>query len=415
MATVRPFHGIRPHAHNAAQTVIRPYDAYSAAELRHILTTNPQSFLHVIKPEHGQPKQSPPNSPTLFAKSKTQFTQFVQSDVLTVESTPAFYIYTQCSGANSFTGFMACATVADYDSGVIRIHEKTIASREKLLKEYLNVCDINAEPVCFTYPRNERIGALTEAAKQHSPLLDFVHDDGKRHQLWCISNPQDVSLFAAEFAQLPHIYIADGHHRSASSVLLAHDRRASAAPNLPHAQPYDYFLGIFFPDDELQIFEYNRVVKYLGAHDSASLLHALRTDFDISIHHSDAVNPTETGTFGMYMAKTWYRLQFRHPRPADVVDALDVSILSDRLLAPILGITDLRNDDRIGFVPGIKGTQALQSLVDSGKYDLAFSLFPVTGKEFYAISDQGKTMPPKSTYVVPKLLNGLVIYSLGHG
>jgi len=415
MATVRPFHGIRPHPHNAAQAVSRPYDAYTAAEIRHILTTEPRSFLHVIKPEHGQPEQSPPNSPTLFAKSKARFMQFVQSDVLTVESTPAFYIYTQHSGSNSFTGFMACASVADYDSGVIRIHEKTIASREKLLKEYLNVCDINAEPVCFTYPRNQRIGELTEAAKQQPPLLDFVHDDGKRHQLWRITDFQDVTVFAAEFAQLPHIYIADGHHRSASSVLLAHDRRASAAADLPPTQPYDYFLGIFFPDDELKIFEYNRVVKNLGAHDGASLLNALREDFDISVHHNDPVHPDRPGTFGMYLDRTWYRLQFRHPRPTDVVDALDVSILSDRLLAPILGITDLRNDDRIGFVPGIKGTQTLQSLVDSGKYDLAFSLFPVTGKEFYAISDQGKTMPPKSTYVVPKLLNGLVIYSLGHG
>jgi uncharacterized protein (DUF1015 family) len=413
MTKVRPFRGVRPHQHNAADVVSRPYDAYSANELREILDNDEQSFLHVIKPEHGQAEQSPVNSPTLFAKSKNRFLKFVEEDVLTMELSPSFYVYTQHVGEQTFTGFIACAAVEDYDSGVIRIHEQTIASREKLLKEYLNVCDINAEPVCFTYPRSESIQTITNAVKQTTPLLDFFHDDGKRHQLWCVSDIEIIQQFEDHFAKLEHIYIADGHHRTASSVLLAHERWKQASANRSADASHNYFLGIFFPDDQLRIFEFNRVVRNIG-HDSTSFISALQNDFEVVNNGQLSVKPDRPGCFGLYMGSCWYKLTYRHPPCNDVVGALDVSILSDHILGPILGINDLRNDDRIGFVPGIKGSNELERLVNSGKYQMAFSLFPVTGEAFYAISDQGRTMPPKSTYVVPKLLNGLVIYSLSH-
>lgn len=414
MAKLRPFRGVRPHPHNAALAVSRPYDSYPAKEVRSILDTNPHSFLQIIKPEHGQRQKSPPNSPVLFEKSKQRFLDHLHDDILTLDAEPGIYVYTQHIGKMSYTGIIGCASVEDYDSGVIRIHEQTIASRERLLKDYLSVCDINAEPVCFTYPRNGSIELLTEMVRQDAPLLEFTTDDGQLHQLWRVNDPEWVAKFREKFALLPHIYIADGHHRSASSVLLAHERWVQHGNPGPDA-PHNWFLGIFLPDDQLKIFEYNRVVKGLGEHGVASLLEALEKDFRVMASDRHAISPQQPGDFGMYIAGSWYKLQFRGRRNSEVVAALDVSILSDRILGPLLGISDLRNDSRIGFIPGTKGIQALEQAVNSGKYDIAFSLFPVTGKQFYTISDEGKMMPPKSTYVVPKLLNGLVIYSLGHG
>lgn len=415
MAKVRPFFGIHPHAANAANVVIRPFDSYSNRELTEILNANACSFLHVIKPEHGESKKSPSNSPALFQKSKNKFNELLTNDTLRADSKPSFYVYTQHFGNINFTGIIGCASVQDYDSGVIRIHEQTIASRERLLKEYLSVCDINAEPVCFTYPRTGSLELLTEIVKQNPPMLDFAHGDGKRHQLWPVNDPHWVNKFIEKFALLPHVYIADGHHRSASSVLLAHDKWKESSGNTSLESPFNYFLGIFFPDDQLKIFEFNRVVKNLGIHGVTSFLEALSINFVVHPRDRHPISPDEPGLFGMYLAGKWYKLRYKHQKSSEVVKALDVSILSDKILRPILGITDLRNDTRIGFVPGTLGTSALEKLVNTGKYDLAFSLFPVSGEEFYAISDQGKTMPPKSTYVVPKLLNGLVVYSLSHG
>jgi uncharacterized protein (DUF1015 family) len=415
MARIRPFKGVRPHPHNAAKAVSLPFEAYSSKEVRETLSNVPESFLHVIKPEHGQERKSAPNSPELFAKSKARFLEMVSKDVLTIDREPSIYVYTHHFGNLNFTGIIACASVHDYDSGAILIHEQTIAAREKLLKEYLNVCDINAEPVCFTYPRTGGIELLTEIVKQDVPLLDFGLDNGTRHQLWRVSDPKWTDKFIEKFGLLEHVYIADGHHRSASSVLLAHDRWVKAGGDHDPEAPHNFFLGIFFPDDQLKIYEFNRVVKGLGEHGVSSFIEALEEDFKATEGERHAISPQEPGTFGMYLAGRWYRLKYRHPKGHEVVKALDVSILSDRILAPLLGITDLRSDDRIGFIPGTKGILELERAVNSGKWDIAFTLYPVSGQEFYAISDQGKTMPPKSTYVVPKLLNGLVIYSLGHG
>ena len=351
------------------------------------------------------------NSAELFNQSKQVLDMLFSKGVFEQDDEPSFYVYTQHSGRMSFTGILGCASVEDYDAGVIRIHEQTIASREAILRDYLDVVEVNAEPVCFTYPRNGSLELLTEIVKQNPPLLDFEDDIEKRHQLWKVDDQQWTAKFAEKFGLLEHIYIADGHHRSASSVLLAHDRWVKA-DKVDGTEPWNHFLGIFFPDDQLKIYEFNRVVKNLGDKGVAQFLEELAEDFEVYFKEQIPIKPEQPGHFGMCLGDHWYKLVYKHRRSTEVVASLDVSILSDKILKPLLGITDLRNDNRISFVPGTKGPQELERLVDSGKFSLAFSLFPVSGKEFYAISDQGKTMPPKSTYVVPKLLSGLVMYSL---
>jgi uncharacterized protein (DUF1015 family) len=411
MAKVHPFRGIHPRPDNAAKVVSRSYDSYSKKEVKNILNSNQESFLNVIRPELLTGEKYPANSPELFQQSKQVLDMLFSQGVFEQDDEPSFYIYTQHIGRMSFTGILGCASVEDYDKGVIRIHEQTIASREAVLRDYLDVVEVNAEPVCFTYPRNGSLELLTEIVKQNPPLLDFEDDIEKRHQLWKVDDEQWTAKFAEKFGLLEHIYIADGHHRSASSVLLAHDRWVKA-DKVDGTEPWNQFLGIFFPDDQLKIYEFNRVVKNLGDKGVAQFLEELSEDFEVYFKEQIPIKPEQPGHFGMCLGDHWYKLVYKHRRSTEVVASLDVSILSDKILKPLLGITDLRNDNRISFVPGTKGPQELERLVDSGKFNLAFSLFPVSGKEFYAISDQGITMPPKSTYVVPKLLSGLVIYSL---
>ncbi|MFM1876007.1 MAG: hypothetical protein RL266_1744 [Bacteroidota bacterium] len=367
--------------------------------------------MHVIKPEVKLGKRCAANSQELFAQSRHVFEQLFEQGTFLQDPTPCYYVYTQHYGKQNFTGILGCASVEDYDSGVIRIHEQTIASREGVLRDYLDVVEINAEPVCFTYPRSGSLELLTEIIKQNPPMLEFEDDEGKRHQLWKVDDPEWTAKFTEKFGLLEHVYIADGHHRSASSVLLAHDRWVNAK-GVTGNEPWNYFLGIYFPDDQLKIFEFNRIVKDLGNKGISQFLEELSYDFEIHFKEQIPIKPEQPGQFGMCLAGNWYKLVYRHRKSTEVVASLDVSILSDRILGPLLGIRDLRKDDRISFVPGTKGLIELERLVNTGKYDVAFSLYPVRGEDFYAISDQGKTMPPKSTYIVPKLMSGLVVYSL---
>lgn len=413
MTRIRPFKGILPKPTNADRVVSQPYDQYSAARVDEILRDNKESFLNVIRPE-DEGEHFLPNSPALFAKSKKRFEDLVADNVLLVDEKPSIYVYTQHIGKNSFTGLIACASVEDYDNGTIKIHEQTIAHREQILRDYLEVCDINAEPVCFTYPRQGSLELLTEIIRQDPPYLDFKTEDGKRHEIWRISDEKWLAKFQEKFNLLENVYIADGHHRSASSALLAHDHWA-AGEKITGEEPYNFFLGMFFPDDQLKIYEFNRVVTDLGDLGVGEFLEYLERDFDVEKKDDIGIKPKYQGHFGMYLMGTWYRLTFKGRRSSESVKALDVSILSDHILTPLLGIEDLRTDPRIGFVPGYAGLIALENKVDRGDYDIAFSLYPVSGEEFYTISDQGKTMPPKSTYIVPKLLNGLTIYSLSRG
>lgn len=411
MADIRPFFGVRPRPDNAQRVVSLPFDAYTKNEVEAELNTNPDSFLHVIKPEHGQPLQSAPNSIGLFQKSKAQFEKMVSQGTLFTDTEPSFYLYTQHTPAGTHTGLLACATAADYDSGRIRIHEQTIANREKLLSEYLSVCDINAEAVCLTYPHHQGIAQLMDEVRATTPLFSFSTSDGRSHELWRITQTEP---FSQAFAQIPYLYIADGHHRSASSVRLFHDMAARGieGKNLEH---YGKFLCLLVPDDQLKIYEFNRVVRDLNQLSELQLIDKLRTGFDLEHVHQNPVTPNQLGEIGMYLQSGWYKLTFKGQRGNGPVDQLDVTLLANHILTPILGITDMRRDKRLGFVPGNVGHKGLEEMVKTGQFAAAFALHPVSREQFYTIADQGLTMPPKSTYIVPKLLNGLVIYSIARG
>ncbi len=413
MAIIKPFKGITATSENVAQVVTRPYDFYSKEQRSVILDENPSSFLHVIVPEHRSDIKSEPNSPDLFRKSKSRFDTFLYKKILVQDSAESLYVYTQVIKGISHTGIIGCASVEDYKNNVIRKHEHTITEREETLKNYLRVCDINAEPVCMTYRPSKAIADLTADITTRKPDFNFITADSIRHKLWKIKDVKEVEKITAAFAAIPSIYIADGHHRCSSSALLAEEMKSENS-NHTGEEAYNFFMAIYFPDNELQICEFNRVVKDLNGLSAERFTEKLSENFKVKITGSDVAKPTEAKHFGMYLEQTWYALELRDKtlNEDNPVKSLDVSILTDLILTPVLGIADQRTDKRIGFVSGTKGVEELVRKVDSGAWKVAFTLYPVQGEQFYNIADGGYFMPPKSTYIEPKLRSGLVVYDL---
>lgn len=413
MAVIKPFRGITPTSEDVSKVVTRPFDFYSREQREIILNENPISFLHIIVPEHNSDIKSEPNSAELFRKSKARFETFLDNNILVQDNDESLYIYTQIINEKSYTGIIGCAAVEDYNNNVIRKHEHTITEREEILKNYLRVCDINAEPVCITYRPSAELAALTNELTEQEPDFNFITADSIRHKLWKISDTEKVNKITNTFAAIKNIYIADGHHRCASSALLAEEMKNG---NSQHTgkEPYNYFMAIYFPDDELQICEFNRVVKDLNGLSKEDFLNNLSDNFIVQYNADVPVAPVKPHDFGMYIEGNWYLLSVKnealvkdHP-----VRSLDVSMLSDLILTPIFGIEDQRTDSRLSFIPGTKGIEELIKKVDNKKWKIGFTLFPVQGSQFYKIADGGYFMPPKSTWIEPKLRSGLVVYSL---
>lgn len=413
MAIIKAFKGFRPPAEIADKVATKPYDTYTPDQIRRILADNPQSFLHVIQPDFADKKRTKPNTVARFRKSKQRFLEFAEQNILVQDEVPSLYIYCQTIEGEDHTGIIGCASVDDYLENVIRKHENTLTDREETLKNYLKECDINAEPICLTYRPVKAIKDLTESIKQGKPNFDFETADKIRHRLWQVSDTAQVQHIVTEFSRIPFIYIGDGHHRTASSVLLAQELREQN-PNYTGEEAFNYFMAIYFPDDELKIYEFNRLVKDLNAQTPEAFLQRLSQDFEVEKKYLNPFKPEEAQQFGLYLNKCWYSLTLKSDVlvTPGIVPSLDVSILYDHILAPLLGVKDLKTDSRVGFLSGARGANELMRLVDSGKYSCAFTLFPVKGAQFYAISDTGKIMPPKSTYIVPKLRSGMVVYSL---
>ncbi len=414
MAVIKPFKGITPTTENASQVVSRPFDFYSREQREVILDENPLSFLHIIVPEHKSVFKSEPNSDELFRKSKSKFINFLDEKILVQDAKPSLYVYTQVINGKSHTGIIGCASVKDYKNNVIRKHEHTITEREEILKNYLKVCDINAEPICMTYRPSSEIEVITAEITARKPDFNFITADSIRHKLWKISEEKEVQKITSSFAKIPNIYIADGHHRCASSALLAEEMKAEN-PHHTGDEAYNYFMAIYFPDNELKICEYNRIVKDLNGWNTEKFIEKLSENFKVKLKDSEVVKPESPKHFGLYLENNWYALELRNKKMNEdnPVKSLDVSILTELILTPLLGIQDQRTDKRIGFVSGTKGTEELVRKVETGNWKIAFTLFPVQGEQFYKIADGGYFMPPKSTWIEPKLRSGLVVYSLG--
>lgn len=413
MAQVIPFRAIRPENDKVHLVASRSVDGYNTSELRDKLTQNPFSFLHVINPDFEDGSKTKPGSKERLLKVKNRFRNFLNANVFLRDEKACYYLYRQVKNDNTYIGIIGCTSIDDYLNGVIKIHEQTITQREEKLKDYLEVCEFNAEPVLFCYPDDQDINEVTTDVMRYRPDYDFTTTDKVRHTLWIINKTKSIRTISNSFSKIPAIYIADGHHRSASSALLGKLRR-SRDKNFSGKEAYNYYLGVFFPESQLKIYDYNRLVKDLNGLSNEQFIEKLSKSFEVREVNESIFRPTRKHELSMYLSGKWYSLIARDGvyKADSPVGSLDASILTDHVLSPILDIHDLKTDKRISFVPGIKGPEALKAAVDDKKVAVAFGLYPVTMEHLKWIADTNNIMPPKSTWVEPKMRSGLVIYSL---
>lgn len=413
MATIIPFKAIRPTIDKVGLVASRSVDGYNLNELKDKLEANPFSFLHVINPDFSDGTRTKPGSNERLNKIKNKFHQFINENIFIQDETPCYYIYRQIKDKNTFIGIIACSSIEDYINGTIKIHEQTITHREQKLMEYVKVCKFNAEPVLFSYPDDEAINLFCNTTIVNRPEYDFTTTDKIRHSLWVINKVDEVNFIKNRFLTVPNIYIADGHHRSASSTLLGIEKRKQN-PNFIGTEPYNYYLGVFFPESQLKIYDYNRVIKDLNGLTVDELLIKIKQHFDVEAMNVELFSPQKKHQLSMFVNNTWYSLTAHQNtyNTNDPVGSLDAHILTETILTPLFNIKDLKTDKRVGFVPGVKGAKTLKKLVTDGKFTIAFGLFPVTMEHLKWIADTNKIMPPKSTWVEPKMRSGLLVYSI---
>lgn len=413
MAIVVPFKGIRPAGDKVHLVASRSVDSYSNAAINSKLAENPYSFMHVVRPEFGQAVKTK-SGPELYKKVKRKFEQFRESKILVQESAPAFYIYRQEKEGNAHTGIIGCSSVHDYFNDVIKIHEQTLTEREQKLREYLEICDFNAEPVCMIYPDNDVITELTDKyVSSINPLYHFTTTDKVTHTLWIVNSQADIETVKNAFSAMPAIYIADGHHRSASSALLAREKKEKMGELYTGIEPFNYFMCVYFPESQINIYGFNRAIKGGRNVSSEELLSYISKNFEVEKCKSKSFTIQSPRTFCMYLKDEWYLLKFKKEILSKIdYSQLDAQLLTDMLLAPVFNISDLKTDKRVSFVSGVNGTEALERLVHSGKADVAFQLYPVSVEQLKKIADSHGSMPPKTTWIEPKMRSGLVVYSL---
>lgn len=404
MATIKPFRAVRPVPDKVHLVASRSYVSYSAPRLRDKLNGNPYTFIHIIHPEHGQKIRSKPNSVQRFRKVKERYRRFIAEGILLRESEPRFYLYRQLHEAHSHTGVIAAVSVRDYMEGHVKIHEHTLEKRERVFKEYLDITDFNAEPVLLTFRDENRFHDLVRHCLTERPLYDFTSPDRVRHQLWTVNNVEDESHIDAFFAGLDSLYIADGHHRCASSVLLAKERQAVDGT---HAS--GYFMAYLVPSADLVIHPFHRLIAGLSKEETDRVIRELASICELK-PYIGLEAPKHRRAFGVYAGERWLMADFSQCNVDSTLT--DAALLTEKVLQPILGIRDLRNDPRISFSGGGDKITFVQEEVNKGNCQLAFTLFPVSCEELMAVSDRGEIMPPKSTWVEPKLRSGLTIYEL---
>ncbi|UCE88731.1 MAG: DUF1015 domain-containing protein [Pseudomonadota bacterium] len=411
MTLIRPFTGLRPIAGRAADVVAPPYDVLSSAEALERAAGKPWSFLHISKPEIDLEPGVDPYDERVYARGAANLRAMIEAGVLMRDPVPCYYVYRLIMGDHTQTGLVAEASVAEYDAGRIRRHEFTRPDKEEDRVRQIDALNAQTGPVFVTYRHDDVVDAMITEICNAEPAYDVTADDGVRHILWVESDPTRTAALTAVFERMDRLYIADGHHRSAAASRVATMRRA-ANPGHTGEESYNYFQTVIFPDNQMKILDYNRVVADLGGHTPAQFLDAVAQRFTVE-SENHAVRPDQHGEFGMYVAQQWYRLHLKSDlMPEDPVGRLDVSLLQDNLIAPVLGIEDPRRDKRIDFVGGIRGLDELERRVDSGDMSVAFALRPTGLDALMAVADAGEVMPPKSTWFEPKLADGLVSHVL---
>lgn len=414
MSIFIPFKAFRPTQEKVIEIASRPYDVLDEKEAREACKNNPNSYYHVIKPEIDFADDFDHYAPEVYKKGKENFDKLVQKGLMVQDHTANYYVYQLIMKGHKQTGLVGCCAIDDYFNNVIKKHELTRPDKEEDRKNHVRYSKLNYEPVFFAYPHVNTIDELVAGIQKNTPVYDITTDDGIQHTLWVVNDAEKVTTIKKLFdQQVPSIYVADGHHRTAAGALVGKEFRDAANGNPNDGKGYNYFMAVLFPDNQLKIIDYNRVVKDLNGLDEASFLVKIANSFDVE-EKSNTYKPDTLHHIGMYLNKKWYKLVAKQGtyNDNDPVGVLDVTILSKQVLEPLLNIVDLRTDKRIDFVGGIRGLGELEKRVDSGEMKVAFAMNPVSMQQLMNISDNDLIMPPKVTWFEPKLRSGMFVYEL---
>ena len=411
---IKPFRGIRPPKTLVEKVSSRPYDVLDSEEARREAEGNPMSLYHIIKPEINFPQGTDEHDPKVYADAAAHFRKFRQKGWLVQDPQDKYYVYAQTMNGRTQYGLVVAAWVEDYMEGRIKKHELTRKDKEEDRMKHVRVNNANIEPVFFAYPHRDDLDQIIASVTATEPEYDFVAaPEGFRHTFWGINDPAPIERITQIFKEIPAMYIADGHHRSAAAALVGNEKKLQN-PHHTGKEEYNYFLAVCFPDNQLNIIDYNRVVKDLNGLTDEQFLEALKDDFEVEKKGKEIYKPQHLHNFSLYLSGEWYSLTAKPGRynDQDPIGVLDVTISSNLILDKILGIKDLRTDKRIDFVGGIRGLGELKRRVDSGEMKMALALYPVTMQQIINIADSGNIMPPKTTWFEPKLRSGLVIHEL---
>ncbi len=411
MPLVQPFRGLRPVTEKAADVVAPPYDVLNTAEARERVKGHPLSFLHISKPEIDLPEGTDPYAPEVYVKGAENLQKLIDDKILIREDKACYYVYRLIMGEHQQIGLVVSASVADYDTNRIRKHEYTRPDKEDDRVRQIDALNAQTGPVFLTYRNNEIIEAITTKVSKTTPLYDLTADDGVKHTIWRVADDADINTLSKTFDAMECLYIADGHHRSASASRIAASRNKGKSEK--GDAPHDYFLSVIFPDNQMQILDYNRVIKDLNGLSKDELLSKIKQNF--SVESVDTLyKPRKTTEFSMYLKNQWYKLQIKPELipENDPVASLDISLLQNNLIEPLLGVSDPRRDKRIDFVGGIRGLEELEKRVDSGEMQVAFAIYPTSLSQLMDVADANEVMPPKSTWFEPKLADGLISHVL---
>jgi len=411
MPLVQPFRGLRPVADKASDVVAPPYDVLNTAEARERVKGHPLSFLHISKPEIDLPEGTDPYAAEVYAKGAANLQALINDNVLMRDEKACYYVYRLIMGEHEQTGLVVAASVADYDTNRIRKHEYTRPDKEDDRVRQIDALNAQTGPVFLTYRNNKIVEDITKKVSKTAPTYDLTADDGVQHTIWVVNDDEDIQTLTSTFDAMDCLYIADGHHRSASASRIAASRNKDS--NETGKAAHDYFLSVIFPDNQMKILDYNRVIKDLNGLSEDELIAKIRNSFSIEAVEG-LYKPQKSTEFSMYLNGKWYKLQANANLipENDPVGALDISLLQNNLIEPLLGVSDPRRDKRIDFVGGIRGLQELEKRVDSGEMQVAFAIYPTSLSQLMDVADANEVMPPKSTWFEPKLADGLVSHVL---